>query len=72
MKKAVREILDFATGAAQSVGVSVHLERGSKHPLLVFEAHGARRVRPIPSNKGDDGVRWAQRDVRKLLREMAG
>jgi hypothetical protein len=71
LRKHVRAILAEAIAAAEPVGVSVRLEDGGRHPKLVLEGNGTKRIRPIAANDGDDAIRWARRDVRRLLEEMA-
>ena len=73
-QKHVRQIFDYAVGAARALGVSVHIENGGKHHHLVFEGRGTRRIQPVSSSPRSEGsaVKFAQRDVRRVLKEMVG
>ena len=72
--KHIRAIFTFASEAARALGISVHIENGGKHHHLVFEANGRRRIQPVSSSPRSEGsaVKFAQRDVQRVLKEMAG
>lgn len=73
--KHVRSILGEARRAAGECGITVTFveKAGGKHPKLVFEGHGQRRVKPLHNSPrdADNARKMGMADIRRILREMA-
>lgn len=71
MQKHIRRIL-ADTIAAVGPRIAVHIESGGRHPHLVLEGGGVRRVTPVAGSPrdADASVNMARQDVRRMLKEM--